>query len=49
VGAADFNQKLSESRAAAARKYLESVKTAGALETRGYGSTRPAGKPITPR
>jgi outer membrane protein OmpA-like peptidoglycan-associated protein len=26
VGAADFNQKLSQSRAAAMRKYLESVK-----------------------
>lgn len=41
VGAVDFNQKLSESRAAAVRKYLESVKTAGAMETRGYGATRP--------
>jgi hypothetical protein len=34
--------ELSQSRAAAVRKYLESVKTVGAIETRGYGSTRPA-------
>jgi OOP family OmpA-OmpF porin len=41
VGTADFNQKLSESRAAAVRKHLESVKTIRAMETRGYGATRP--------
>lgn len=42
MGSAEFNQKLSESRAAAVRKHLEPVKTGGAIETRGYGSTRPA-------
>jgi OmpA-OmpF porin, OOP family len=37
VGSEDFNQKLSESRAAAVRKYLGS----GTMETRGYGAARP--------
>jgi outer membrane protein OmpA-like peptidoglycan-associated protein len=41
VGAADANQKLSERRAEAVRKHLEAVKAAGAMETRGYGATRP--------
>jgi len=41
VGTADSNQKLSESRAAAVRKYLESAKAGGTMETRGYGATRP--------
>lgn len=41
VGSPETNEKLSRSRAGSVRKYLETVKVTGAMETRGYGAARP--------